>query len=497
MKSHKAPQEIRPLHTEIMKRTSLTGILLIAVVPLLSCLAVADERDDRIRALEKRVEQLEQLLQKQDVKPASSDDALKPAESRKPTASLSVDSSGFTLRSADTNFALRIRGLLQVDSRWYVDDGGIDDNDGFFLRRARPILEGTLWRDFEFRFTPEFGGSSVAIRDAWLNYRYTDGLQLNMGKMKPPGALERWQSAANISFIERSLVSGLWPVRELGAMFHGELWPGEEKATKRLAATGVINYGLGVFNGIGDDRATGNSNLDDDVEFAARLFVHPFLRSGLEPIRNLGLGLAGTYGNTEGALGLPDGGAYTTEGQQDLFSYLSGDGTTPATANVIADGIHWRLGPQAYWYYGPFGLQGEYGISSQELQRQDGTVSHGWVNHQAWSVTASWLLTGEEATFRAVAPKKNFDPRAGGFGALQFVARYSVLDLDDDAFPSFADPSESATRANTWGVGLNWFLNRNVRASLNFLQTDFEGGDDGPVTRQNENVFLTRAQLSF
>ena len=142
-------------------------------------------------------------------------------------------------------------------------------------------------------------------------------------------------------------------------------------------------------------------------------------------------------------------------------------------------------------------MQAEYGISSQELLREDGTSTKLRVDHQGWAITASWLLTGEDSTFKAVTPKRNFDPHSGGFGALQFVARYSVLDLDDDTFPNFADPTESATRANAWGVGLNWYLNRNVRASLNFLQTDFKGGSAGTVTRQNENVVLTRAQVVF
>jgi phosphate-selective porin len=46
-------------------------------------------------------------------------------------------------------------------------------------------------------------------------------------------------------------------------------------------------------------------------------------------------------------------------------------------------------------------------------------------------------------------------------------------------------------------VGLNWYLNRNIRAALNFNHTDFKGGASGSVTRQDENVFLTRMQLAF
>jgi phosphate-selective porin OprO/OprP len=481
----------------IMKTSTRFVFSTIAVVGFLALPLLADEQADIIQGLEKRVEQLEKLLSEREAKPAAPADAPRPAEAFKPGPSLSIGASGFMMRSADSNFALRIRGLLQVDSRWYVDDGGIPDNDGFVLRRARPIIEGTVFRDFDFRFTPEFAGSSPTIRDAWLNYTYDPALQFRVGKMKPPGGLERWQSIANVPFIERAMVSGLWPSREVGVMFQGDLWPGDEAYAKRLDSAGLLQYEVGAFNGTGDDRAAANSDFDGNTEMAGRLFVHPFLKTDWQPLRGLGLGVAGTYGDTEGANGLPAGSAYGTEGQQDFFNYLSGDGTTPATANVIAHGNHWRVGPQAYWYYGPFGLQGEYGISSQEVQRQDGTLTDMRLTHRGWAVNASWLLTGEDASFRAITPAKNFDPHANAWGALQFVARYSVLDIDNETFPNFADPAESATRANAWGVGLNWYLNRNVRAALNFNHTDFKGGANGPVTRQDENVFLTRMQLAF
>ncbi len=454
--------------------TSLNGLVMAALMMLAAHAALADERDDRIRALEKRVEQLEKLLQGREAKTAVTGESAKPAESPKPLTTVSIGSSGFTMRSADTNFALRIRGLIQFDSRWSDDD---NINDSFVLRRARPIIEGTVFRDFDFRFTPEFGGSSPVIRDAWLNYRYNDALQLRAGKMKPPGNLERWQAVANIPFIERSAVSLLWPVRELGFMLHGELWPGDESVTKSLAADGLVNYELGIFNGTGDARAASNSDFDSDKTAAARLFFHPFLRSKMKPLQKFGVGVSGTYGEMKGDAGLPDD-----------FTYRG---------STTADGLQWRVGPQAYWYLGPFGLQGEYAISSQRLERDTAPFASTRANNSAWMVTASWMLTGEDATFRAVTPRKNFDPRTSGWGALQAVVRYSCLDLDDDLFPTFADPAELPTRAASWGVGLNWYLNRNVRASFNFDHTDFKGGQSGNVGDFGENVFSTRVQLAF
>lgn len=498
----------------------LTMALLTALLPAAGSLAAAgaagaatpEDAAERIRALEKRVEQLEKLLESRTASGSStnpggargdlkgtSDGAGSPEAARpaKLPPVMSVGASGFIFRSADTNFLLRIRGLLQVDGRWYPSDGGIANNDGFVLRRVRPIVEGRVFRDVEFEITPEFGGDDPALRDAWINYAAFDEVQFMVGKMKPPGSLDRLQSVAYTPFIERSMGVGLWPNRELGAQFHGELWTSGDDAAKPLSSAGLIDYAAGVFNGAGDGRSANAEDFDGKPEAAARLFVHPFLHTSAAPLRGFGLGIAGSYGDTEGTAGLPDDHGYLTEGQQLFFTYHDGNGNGPGSPDVKADGIHWRLGPQAYWYYGPVSLQGDYGISSQELRREAGGITRGRVRHDAWHVTAGWVLTGEDSDFRAISPRRGFSPRDGGLGALQLVARYSVLDLDNDAFPRFADPAQSATRAASWGVGLNWILHRNVRASLDFIQTDFRGGNDGEVSGQTENAILTRAQLTF
>ena len=147
----------RTLWSMNIQSRSATLLVMLAVGVVLSFggHASADEKDDRLKVLEKRLELLEKRLD------GRSDGR---GEAPKPGSTLSVGASGFSLRSADTNFTLRIRGLLQADSRWYLDDGGIGDNDGFVLRRVRPILEGTVFRDFDFLITPEFGGSSPVIR---------------------------------------------------------------------------------------------------------------------------------------------------------------------------------------------------------------------------------------------------------------------------------------------------------------------------------------------
>jgi phosphate-selective porin len=73
------------------------------------------------------------------------------------------------------------------------------------------------------------------------------------------------------------------------------------------------------------------------------------------------------------------------------------------------------------------------------------------------------------------------------------------LDVDKKAFSGFANPGTSASEAGAWAVGANWYLNRNLRVNASYSKTTFEGGKGtgATVTKQPEEVFFTRLQLSF
>jgi phosphate-selective porin OprO/OprP len=401
---------------------------------------------------------------------------------------LTVGSSGFTASSADSNFVFSLKGLIQVDSRTFFSDTAIKSNDGFLLRRARPIFQGTLYRDFDFVFVPDFGGSSVQIFDAYGNYRYEPWLQLRAGKFKTPEGLEQLQADVNTSFNERSLVTDLVPNRDVGLQLWGDI------------DGGVLSYAAGIFNGVGDARNSSNAAFENEVEFAGRLFVQPFKKSDITALQGLGFGVAGTSEHdTASATGLPSttGGTlagYTTDGQQQFFAY------NPATGVVVANGEHWRLSPQGYYYYGPFSLMGEYAISDQSVSKGAAKAD---LHNTALEISGGWVLTGENASFTGVTPLHPFDPHNGQWGALQVVARYEELDIDNSAFPVFANPATSASAAQAWSAGLNWYLNKNIRVNASFSHTTFTGGGGAGttapaiVTRQPENAFFTRIQLAF
>ena len=172
---------------------------------------------------------------------------------------------------------------------------------------------------------------------------------------------------------------------------------------------------------------------------------------------------------------------------------------------VVGKDDHWRLSPQAYYYYGPFGLLGEYVISDQKVSRTGvAPFETAHLHNTAWEVSASWVLTGEDAAYAGgVVPRRSFNPREGSWGALQLVGRYAELNIDRAAFPEFANPETSAGSAAAWSAGLNWYLNRNVMVKTSFSHTHFNGGGGAGtsapanVTRKDENVLFTRIQLAF
>jgi phosphate-selective porin OprO/OprP len=386
---------------------------------------------------------------------------------------------GFSIKSADGKYGVKIRGYSQVDGRFYGGDEAKALSNSFFLRRARPIVEATVGKYFSARLMPDFAQGQTVLYDAYWEGNFVPAFSVRVGKFKPPVGLERLQSATDIEFAERGLPTNLVPNRDIGLQIGGDV------------DSGLVSYAVGVFNGVAD-LGNGDADGNDSKDLDARIFIQPVKTGSL---KGLGLGIAGTTGVEQGGVlatglvsGLP---AYRSPGQQTVFRYRA-DAAVPVNS-VIADGRRSRLVPQGYLYTGPLGVLGEYAISRQEVRLGPNTAT---LTHKAWQASGNLFLTGEKAGFRSPTPKKPFDLQEKGFGALELVARYGELDLDDDAFPVFASASSSVTKEKSAGVGLNWYLNKQIKVAVNYEHTTFDGGAaDGD--RRSEDFFLTRFQHAF
>jgi phosphate-selective porin OprO/OprP len=358
---------------------------------------------------------------------------------------------------------------MQFVARTFVDDGANPQIDQFAFRSVRPLFEGTLTDRFAFRLLPDFAGGKLVLQDAYTDVKLADTAQLRVGKLKVAFGLERWQSETTTTFVERGLPAQLEPNRDLGVMLFGTL------------AGGVVEYELGVFNGVADG-ASGDGDVSDGKEGSARVFVQPFV-NGASIAKGFGFGGAATFGQKNGTAAQPDLPVFKTQGQVAFFQY---------DPMAIADGHQWRATAQADYYAGPIGVLTEYVRSVQRAALGD-TASH--VTADAWQVLAQWVVTGEDATFKSVTP-------SGANGAIDVAARVGQLRLDDNAFlDGLVDPRKSAQRATSAGVGADWFVNKNVRLALDLERTSFTGGWKGAgtaaVDRPDETSIIGRVQTAF
>ena len=396
---------------------------------------------------------------------------------------------GFSIQSADGQNQLRFRSVLQVDGRFLTNDDPRNPPDTWQVTRARPILEGTLGGIYDFRFTPDFGQGKTVIQDAYITARFRPDFQVTAGKFKSPVGLERLQSATDIRLVARAFPTQIAPNRDIGLQVGGGLF-GDR-----------LNYAVAYLNGSNDGSSSDAFNPADqdpnsDKEWAGRLFALPFAESDIFALRGFGIGIASTYTDQEGTTSQTLLPTFRTSAQAPFFQYRTG-----ATA-TIANGSRVRLAPQLYYYAGSLGLMGEYTHDSQDVSRFVGAAyREDTMDTYAWQLTASWFLTGEEEAYRGYKPNSIFSLEKRTWGAWELVARYHVLDPDNAAFEggaaSFADPNTQATKASAWALGVNWYLNENLKLVANYEQTSFDGGDPGGADRDDEKAFLTRFALGF
>lgn len=407
---------------------------------------------------------------------------------------------GFTVRSADKSSQLRFHLQIQGDGRFWHGTTPTKVAETFFLRRAIPWIDGTLPGGISFLVAPDFsqisttntaaqGNAAINLPDAYFQLKLIDELQLRVGKFRAPIGLERLQPTGQLFFNEFALATELTPLRDLGAQLQGDI------------GGGFAGYAAGVFNGAVDNAYTDvDPSRYKDVE--GLVYVKPFGPAKPESFQYAVFGLAGTAGRRRGgpqaagqSTNLP---TYKSPGGASIFSYKTG-ATPDATNTVIASGQQRRFNVHGYYAIGPAGILAEYIYSQQRVGLNGNNVV---VGNQGFTAEASVFLFGGKASYSAATITSPFDLKAGTYGALELVGRFSQLKFDESAFGAKSDDTKpvdeaaSVKKATELAGGLAYYWNRNVRFLFSYNHTSFKGGAAG-ADRLAENLFTGRAQLNY
>lgn len=456
-----------------MKRRSkvfgLTLWLGIASIGVLGQAPSPSPEQQKIQELERKMEELDQRVRVAErTRELKEEDA---AAASKTATTASAGNDGVTIRSNDDNFALRIGLDIQIDNRTFPGQSALPLTDQILIRRARPAISGTAYKYVDFYIRPDFGQGTTVIYEAYMELKYFSRAKLRVGKFKPPVGLERLQSDDDTNFIERGFPTLLVPSRDIGYQISGDI-------VKRR-----VGYAVGVFNGV-PDNGLSDASASDHRDYGGRIFLTPFLPNSKSRLSGLGFGIGVSTGAVDG-MALP---SYKTFGQASFFPFASG---------VASAGHRTRWAPQAYYYLGPLGLLAEYTLSEEGFQK--GALRRD-IAFRAWQVQAAYLLTGEKKGFNTLTPRKAFDPRSHGWGAFELAVRVGDFSAERELFDyGFASVAATPRHAREWAGGVSWYMNRSLRVSLNYANTNFGGGAAASAggSRPSERALLQRFQINF
>ena len=336
-------------------------------------------------------------------------------------------------------------------------------------RRARFYTSGTIYGNTFFKLGVDFAGGDADLKDAYVGVNDLPYVHMvQAGHFNEPFSLEHLTSNNYITFMERSLPNALVPGRSAGVMIGGP------ECDQRMT------WWLGAFRAVDD---YGEAEDDTDYAVTGRVTCVPWM-AGKDRLIHTGV-------NASWRTSPNDFARYRQRPEWHRGPRWVDTGTFHSNRQFL-------LGADAALVYGPFSAQAEWIGSFADVDHRtwpkiyaddrDDALFHGF------AVQLSYWLTGEHRKYDAkkgcfgrVSPKRNFNPKDGGWGAWELAARYSLLDLNDANIEGWY--MEDAT------VGINWHLNPNMRMMFNYIYADVENYRRHDIG--SGNMFGIRLQVDF
>jgi phosphate-selective porin OprO/OprP len=497
--------------------------------------------------LEARVRALEESLAARDERSQTDRTRLSTLEQQYNYASWTFDNGRPVIATGDGRFTMGVRVRFQSDFAAFSQDsthptgfaGPSDLSSGAVVRRAYFGIEGKAYNDFSYEFRLNAGGTNGGsngasggvtagegdplLNKAVVTYTGVPNWHFSAGVIEPAFMFEGTTSSAQLMFLERPEIDniaadtfGAGDSRrgiEIGWAKTDALWAGDN-----LTATATFSgqkTGSAANHGSGNAPASGNG--DENTQVLGRV-TERLWTNGLS---NIQIGVSGAKVLSSGSNGNANGGSQAINLQDrpevrvDGTRLISTGGVAAKTADMFAVDLGGNIEN--------FFLGGEY--AQFTLDRQCGGItsvgnaacvsSTAVIDHptfSGWYVEGSWILTGETKAYSPAAinnevggfngpvPSRPFSMSGGSWGAFELVARYSNTDLNWHT-------NQLATTSQLAGVlggeervialGLNWYLNRNVRVMIDDNIISVKKGTAAIPNRDGQDINVLGVRLQF
>jgi len=401
--------------------------------------------------------------------------------------SWSFDNARPTVKSGDGRFTMAIRVRFQADFADFMQDSAAslavsapqatrDLSNGAVVRRAFFGVEGKVFNDFWYEFRLNAGGSNGSagtgvtgsegdplLSLARVAYTGIDHFMINVGVIEPAFMFEGTTSSGQLMFMERPEIDNIAADSfgaadsrrgiELRFQKDSALMPGDNL---------VLNA---AFTGSKTGASTGHGPGGDEQSQILGRASYRFWSDGTS---NASVGASASDI-------LNAGGGVTTITLQDRPE-VRVDGTRLITTGGLTANKAFMWAVDGGMNYENFFLGGEY--ANFQVDRALDTPSF-----SGWYIEGSWILTGETKSYTVSstnnevggfgAPKvaSPFSLKGDSWGTWELAARYSDTDLN---WHSMIAGGVNGGRERVIALGLNWYLNNNVKLQLNDLITSVD-----------------------
>ncbi|HEK1767775.1 TPA: porin [Pseudomonas putida] len=365
---------------------------------------------------------------------------------------------GLEVATTDKQFAFQIGGLLQAD---YSEFDGIYSKNGkraneAFLRRARLELNGKAYGDWSYEFSIDFADDgATSWKEASVSYLALEPVTIKVGRFDPDFGLEQATSSKWTTTMERSLLGDLAP------------WVADhaDGMGVQVSASTDLFYGVASVNRPKgqEDKKGKNTNT-----YNLRAVVAPWAEPG--NVLHFGVNYAmsdidnvASNGRIRSRLGARATSEDAVNGNRvDL---------APGVAGAYDGDAVWGL--EAAWAQGAFSVQAEYlrrDLDAVSDTRRNDRKAEGYYGQLAYT------LTGEPRGYKLDGGK--FDkvkPSDRQLGAWEVFYRFDAARVEERGYLD--------NRAKLHTLGVNWYVNDQVKVSANYVKTNVDGisnqaGDD-------------------
>lgn len=331
-----------------------------------------------------------------------------------------------------------------------------EQEDTFDLRAARVgvALRSKRERAWEVFLVADYLERRTRDEDVFqlydLRLRIPFGsMKLDIGKQKQPFALEMLGLSLLNSQQER-ILSPFFVTRSVGIQLSGPL------------AGDRMTWAAGWYN---DWMETGASFSDNANDYVGRITGLALASSDNTDYLHLGLGFR-RVGSDAGIIrmsGRPE--SNVTDKYLDTGEF---------DADFAAE-----IAFEAIWNRGPVGITAEHIVARTEAP------GSGNPHFSGSYLMLSWTVTGESRRYNRAAGTANGIIPEHRHGAVELVARYSHVDLQDAAI--------DGGLLDKVHVGVNWWASRQWKVGVSYGDADLDRGD----IRGNTRMLLCRLQWFY